>query len=128
MRHPQHEGEYERRRLHANLQAVSLRGVGQDGMLSAFVYILECADGRFYVGLTRRDPDVRCSEHNLGLDPQSFTFRRRPVRLVYSEHFERILDAIAAERRIKGWSRAKKQALIRRDYDALPALAKRRTK
>ena len=97
-------------------------------MPSAFVYILECADGRFYVGLTRRDPYERCSEHNLGLDTKSFTFRRRPVRLVYSEHFERILDAIAAERRIKGWSRAKKQALIRRDYDALPTLAKRRTK
>jgi putative endonuclease len=48
------------------------------------------------------------------------------VELVWSEHFELLTDAIATERRIKGWSRAKKEALIRGDYDALPALAARR--
>jgi putative endonuclease len=50
---------------------------------------------------------------------------RRPVELVWSEHFERITDAIAAERQIKGWSRKKKEALVGRDWAALRNLAKR---
>jgi putative endonuclease len=54
-----------------------------------------------------------------------YTATRRPVRLVFSQWFERITDAIAAERQIKGWSRAKKEAVIRGDFEALPALAKR---
>jgi hypothetical protein len=54
-----------------------------------------------------------------------YTFTRRPVMLVFSEHYERIVDAIAAERRIGGWSRAKKGAYMRRDFSALVALAKR---
>jgi len=50
------------------------------------------------------------------------------VKFVWSAHYERLTDAIAAERQIKGWSRAKKEALIRGDYEALPALAARRNK
>ncbi|MDE2362600.1 MAG: GIY-YIG nuclease family protein [Hyphomicrobiales bacterium] len=92
----------------------------------ATIYIVECADGSYYTGITRRDPDTRVSEHNQGLDPSSYTFTRRPVRLVFSSFFDRVDEAIATERRIKGWSRAKKEALMRGDYDALPALAKRR--
>ena len=63
-------------------------------------------------------------EHAQGLSP-GYTFTRRPVRLVFSEHYERIAEAIAAERRIKGWSRAKKEAYIRGDFSALAALSKR---
>jgi putative endonuclease len=94
-------------------------------MLGAWVYILQCNGGGYYVGVTRRSPDERASEHNSGVDPQAWTFRRRPCALVWCEHFERIDEAIACERQIKGWSRAKKEALIRRDYDALPPLAAR---
>jgi putative endonuclease len=50
---------------------------------------------------------------------------RRPVKLIFAEHYERITDAIAAERRIKGWSRAKKEAYMRGDFAALTVLAKR---
>jgi putative endonuclease len=50
------------------------------------------------------------------------------VTLVHAEHYSRIVDAVAAERRIKGWSRAKKEAYIRGDYAALIALAKRNGK
>jgi putative endonuclease len=64
------------------------------------------------------------SEHQLGLY-EGYTSKRRPVVLVYHEHFERITDAIAAERRIKGWSRAKKEALIAGDWPAMQWLAKR---
>ena len=91
----------------------------------ASVYILLCADGSYYAGLTRKGVETRVSEHNLGINAD-YTSRRRPVKLVWSEHFELLTEAIATERRIKGWSRAKKEALIRGDYDALPALSARR--
>jgi putative endonuclease len=93
----------------------------------ASVYILLCADGSYYVGLTRKEVETRVSEHNLGINAD-YTARRRPVKLVWSEHFELLTDAIATERRVKGWRRAKKEALIRGDSDALPALAARRKK
>jgi putative endonuclease len=64
------------------------------------------------------------SEHAQGLTP-GYTFTRRPVKLVFSEHYERIVDAIAAERRIKGWSRAKKEAYMRGDFSTLVSLSKR---
>lgn len=53
-----------------------------------------------------------------------YTSDRRPVELVFSEYFERILDAIAMERRIKGWSRAKKETLIAGDFDRLRELSR----
>jgi putative endonuclease len=91
----------------------------------ASIYILQCADGSYYTGITRRSVEERLSEHAQGLIADCYTFRRRPVKLVFAEHYEMITDAIAAERRIKGWSRAKKEAYIRRDFPALVALSKR---
>ena len=92
----------------------------------AYVYMLECSDGSYYVGLSRRQYlETRVSEHELGLIP-GYTSTRRPVKLVWAEHIPRLVDAIAAERRIKSWSRAKKQALIQGDWDRLRQLAKRR--
>jgi putative endonuclease len=90
----------------------------------ASIYILECADGSYYTGITRRSVDERVSEHAQGLI-DGYTFTRRPVKLVFSEHYERIDEAVAAERRIKGWSRAKKEAYMRGNFSALVALAKR---
>jgi predicted GIY-YIG superfamily endonuclease len=90
--------------------------------MDAFVYILRCRDGRYYVGSARGDLDHRVAEHNAGAYG-GFTQHRRPVTLVFSQRFTRIEDAIAAERQIKGWRRAKKEALIRGDYSALPELA-----
>jgi putative endonuclease len=94
----------------------------------AFVYILLWSDGSYYTGITRREVDERVSEHAQGLDPTCYTFARRPLSIVFSASFERLDEAISFERQIKGWSRAKKQALIRGDYDALPGLAARRRK
>jgi putative endonuclease len=92
--------------------------------MQATVYILRCADGSYYTGLTKQDAEARAWEHNN--DPiDSFTARRPPVRLVFSETYDRLTDAIARERQIKGWNRAKKEALIRGEYEALPALASR---
>jgi putative endonuclease len=93
--------------------------------VSAFVYILLCADGSYYVGSARGDYlDKRLSEHQTGA-LGGYTSTRRPVTLVFHEHFDRITDAIAAERRIKGWSRAKKEALINGDWSLVQWLAKR---
>ena len=93
----------------------------------AYVYILRCADGSYYCGSARQGLERRVAEHNSGV-LGGYTSTRRPVVLVYSEWFQRITDAIAAERQIKGWSRAKKEALIRRDLRALPALSRRSVK
>ena len=94
--------------------------------MNAHVYILRCRDGSYYVGSTSAALEDRVARHNAGLYP-GYTKARRPVRLVYRQDFERIEDAIAAERRNKGWSRAKKEALMRADFEALRSLAKGRT-
>lgn len=93
--------------------------------MGGWVYMVRCADGSYYVGSTSNDPDERVGEHNAGKHA-GYTSTRLPVTLLFQEHFPDIRDAHDFERRIKGWSRAKKEALIRRDWDALPTLAKRR--
>jgi putative endonuclease len=93
--------------------------------MGAFVYMLLCADESFYVGsATGDDLWKRIAEHQAGAYG-GYTSTRLPVQLVWSERFERIVDAIAVERKIKGWSRAKKQALIEGDWEAIKQLSKR---
>ncbi|TFF23012.1 GIY-YIG nuclease family protein [Jiella endophytica] len=89
------------------------------------VYILRCADGSFYTGLTKQEIEARVWEHNNDPNPKSFTFTRRPVTLVFTETYDRLLDAIAREKQIKGWSRRKKERLIATDYLGLPDLSRR---
>jgi putative endonuclease len=91
----------------------------------AWLYILRCADGSYYVGTTRKSLEERLGEHNAGLY-DGYTARRRPVTLVFAQHFDTITDAVAAERQVKGWSRAKKEALIAGNWERLAELAKRR--
>ena len=91
-------------------------------MAGASVYILRCADGSFYTGITRRDVAERVSEHNRRL-VEGYTSARLLVTLVFDEHYERVDEAVTAERRIKGWSRAKKIAYIRGDFEALSVFA-----
>jgi putative endonuclease len=94
--------------------------------MGAYVYMLRCADGSYYVGsATGDDLWKRVTEHQVGAYP-GYPYTRRPVDLVWSEHFDRITDAIAAERQIKGWSRAKKEALIHGDFPQISRLARRR--
>jgi putative endonuclease len=64
-------------------------------------------------------------QHQAGLFG-GYTSTRRPVQLVHSEYFDRIVDAIAAERKVKGWSRAKKEALIANNFERLRELSQRR--
>jgi predicted GIY-YIG superfamily endonuclease len=92
--------------------------------MDAVLYILQCADGSYYTGTTRGSLENRLAEHQAG-HFGGFTASRRPVRLVFHQEFDRVTDAIAAERQVKGWSRAKKEALIRGDFDQLRQRAKR---
>ncbi|GAB7005614.1 GIY-YIG nuclease family protein [Nocardioides sp. AN3] len=88
-----------------------------------FAYILLCADGSYYVGSTR-DLERRLWEHQSGVGAR-YTRTRLPVELVWQAEYEHIGDAFAWEKRIQGWSRVKREALIRGDFDALPQLAKK---
>src|SRR5207249_7474481 len=98
---------------------------GQTMTDGAYLYILRCADDSYYTGTARSGLEHRVAEHNAGTYG-GYTAQRRPVTLVFSQWFERISDAIAAERQVKGWSRAKKEALVQGNFEALRALSKRR--
>jgi putative endonuclease len=90
----------------------------------AYLYILRCSDGSYYTGTARQGLEQRVAEHNAGIGGD-FTSKRRPVELAFAEHFPAITDAVAMERRIKGWSRAKKEALISGDWGRIRSLSRR---
>jgi putative endonuclease len=92
--------------------------------MAAYLYILRCADRSYYAGTTRDSLGHRVGEHNAGA-LGGYTSTRRPVELVFHQEFDRITDAIAAERQVKGWRRDKKEALIRGELTLLPMLAQR---
>ena len=89
----------------------------------AYVYILRCRDGSYYVGSTR-DLESRLYQHRTGIGAE-YTRRRRPVKLAFAYELESVAEAYALEKRIQGWSRAKREALIRGDWDLLPLLARK---
>ena len=91
--------------------------------MTAWAYMLRCADGSYYVGCTT-NVDQRLGEHQAGTFG-GYTASRRPVEMVWADEFPTIDDAIAVERQLKGWSRAKKEALIRGDFGRLPGLSKK---
>lgn len=90
------------------------------------VYILHCVDGSYYVGHTD-NLERRLAMHAQGkLD--GYTAARLPVELAWYEDAGSRENAIVRERQLKGWSRAKKRALIEGDWDKLRALARRRSR
>ncbi len=91
-----------------------------------WVYILRCADGSYYTGVAQRDLERRVAEHNAG-SFDGWTARRRPVELVFAEEFQLAVQATEMEQRIKRWSRAKKEALIARDWEKLRQLSRSKT-
>jgi len=93
--------------------------------LPFFAYILRCADGKYYVGHTD-DLELRIAQHDAGHFPNCYTYKRRPIELVWSETFHTRYEALEIERQLKGWSRAKKEALIRGEWEAIQWLARRR--
>ena len=93
--------------------------------MAFYAYILRCNDGSYYVGHTD-DIAVRVAQHEQGT-LGGYTAKRRPVVLVWTDMFPSRDDAFAAERRLKGWSRAKKRALIAGDWELVSLLARGRT-
>ena len=89
----------------------------------AWMYILECADGSYYVGSTK-NLELRLSQHQEGIGSKD-TSRRLPVKLVYCEEYDRVSDAIYREKQVQGWTRRKREALINGKPELLPTLAKK---
>ena len=87
-----------------------------------YVYILKCADDSYYTGVTN-DPEVRLMQHNNGIDPKAYTHKRRPVEMVYCSGFTDYEQAIDWEKQIKRWTRKKKEALMREEWEVLKELA-----
>lgn len=96
-------------------------------MKISYLYILECSDGSYYTGMTA-NLERRMEEHESGKNKDSYTYSRRPVKLVFYTDFTDINLAIEFEKQIKKWSRAKKKALIEERYDDLINLAKKKFK
>jgi len=87
-----------------------------------FVYILKCSDDSYYVGVTNGILR-RMHEHESGLHENSYVYSRRPFQLVYQIGFDDIRAAIDFEKKIKGWSRKKKEALMNNNWDEIKSLA-----
>ena len=86
-----------------------------------YVYILICSDGSYYTGHTDQI-EARLAAHQSGQIP-GYTFERRPVELAFLEELGSRDDAFRRERQIKGWSRAKKLALMAKDWKRLVQLS-----
>ncbi len=89
--------------------------------MAFYVYILRCADGSYYTGHTD-NLESRVAAHERG-DISGYTESRQPVQLVFTEEFPSRADALGRERQIKGWRRAKKEALIKGEWEKLEKLA-----
>ena len=90
------------------------------------MYIVECSDKSYYVGVTN-DYERRIWEHNNDDNRLSYTFNKRLVVLKYCERFQDIIQAIAWEKQLKGWGRKKKEALFIEDWEEIKRLAKSKT-
>lgn len=86
-----------------------------------YIYILRCSDGSYYTGHTD-NLEKRMVEHRTSEIP-CYTSKRLPVELVFSQEFQSRVEALERERQVKGWSRKKKEALIRGDWEELKQLA-----
>jgi putative endonuclease len=105
----------------------SIRGysttVGYKRFFMAWMYILECCDGSYYVGSTK-DLELRMSQHQEGIGA-NYTSKRLPVKLIYCEEYDRVADAFYREKQVQGWTRRKREALINGTPELLPVLAKK---
>lgn len=86
--------------------------------MSFWVYMLECGDESIYTGHTD-DLELRLAQHRMGEMGSAYTNDRKRLRLIWCQEFPTREEALARERQIKGWTRRKKLALARGDYEAL---------
>jgi len=93
--------------------------------MKGYTYILKCANGKYYTGSTV-NLEKRLAQHQAG-EGANFTRKNLPVKLVYYEEFQQIDQAFYREKQIQGWSRAKKEALIKGEHNKLPGLSRNYT-
>ncbi len=91
--------------------------------MNFYVYILKCSDQKYYTGVTN-NLERRLEEHHQGINKNCYTFTRRPLELMYHINFIDPLEAIKWEKKIKDWSRKKKEALISENWDDLVKFSK----
>ena len=91
-------------------------------MKTYYVYILKCSDGLTYTGITN-NISRRFEEHQNGLNKTCFTYKRRPLELIFHQEFNNVEQAIYFEKKIKKWSAKKKFALANGEYNLLQILA-----
>jgi putative endonuclease len=96
-------------------------------MKTMYVYLLKCSDDTFYTGVTN-NLERRIIEHNSGISEESYTKSRRPLQLVFYVAFNDPNTAISYEKKIKKWSKSKKQALVDSKFESLPELSKKNFK
>ncbi len=99
----------------------ALEGNPKQLIMNAWMYILECSDGSYYTGSTI-DLVRRLSQHQAG-EGANHTKKRLPVKLIYTEAFQRIDLAFYREKQVQRWSRKKKEALIMAAFEKLPELS-----
>lgn len=92
-----------------------------------YVYILRCSDKTYYTGVTN-NLESRYLQHKEGINPACYTYSRRPLELVFYEIYNNPTTAISYEKKIKKWSRSKKEALIKKNFHLLPLLSKKEFK
>ena len=92
--------------------------------MKGWVYILKCSDDSYYTGSTN-NLERRLEQHNQG-EGANHTKNRLPVKLIYFEEYSRIDKAFYREKQIQGWSRKKKEALIKTDYKRLVELSRKK--
>lgn len=90
--------------------------------MKGYMYILECGDGSYYTGSTV-DLELRLQQHQNG-EGANHTKKHLPVKLVYFEEYPRIEEAFHREKQVQGWNRMKKEALINKEFEKLPGLAR----
>jgi predicted GIY-YIG superfamily endonuclease len=91
--------------------------------MAFWTYILRCADSSYYTGHTD-NLEKRIAEHHSGAITSCYTYTRRPLELVFTQDFKTREEALASEQQIKGWSRKKKEAMMRGDWAEVSCLAK----
>ncbi len=94
-------------------------------MNTYYVYLARCADNSYYTGITN-NPERRLWEHNNDPDARHYTFSRRPVTLIWCTLFKEVNDAIRFEKQLKGWSRAKKEALTQSNWAEIVRLSNKK--
>lgn len=93
-------------------------------MLDFYVYILRCSDGTYYTGHTD-DLEKRIAEHENG-SYVSYTSERLPIELMFVQPCASRAEALEAERKLKKWSREKKEVLINNGWEAMSSFKKRK--